>query len=103
MLLSTLLGNARTVAANVREEVVGMAPGDAGRYLTGTLAATITRQVVGRPTIRWRFLLVVLIRFPTVKSSAFPATRILVLTVDTDSVWGGSSRPSISIRRCQYV
>ena len=52
MLLFVPLGNALAAAANVGEVVADTVPGDAAKYLTGTLAATTMPLEVGKPTTR---------------------------------------------------
>ena len=52
ILLSVPPGSARAAVVNADEVVVGMAPGDAGKYLTGILAVMILLWAAGKRTIR---------------------------------------------------
>ena len=70
MLLYSLLGSEPVADANAEEAVVDMAPGDAGKYLIGTLAEMIMLREDGKRIIRLLFLWAVLIHCPTAKFSA---------------------------------
>ena len=78
------LGSEQVADVNVEEAVVAMAPGDAGKYLIGVLAATTMLQVDGKHIIRLLFPLAVATLCPTVRFFAFLAIRIPAHTVGAD-------------------
>ena len=94
MQLCTLHGSVRVADVNAEEAVVATAPGDAGRYLIGILAERITHPVAGKHIIKLLFPLAVEIHYPTVKFSAFPATRTLAHTADAN--YNAEQAPSCS-------
>ena len=88
------LGSVRVADVNAEEAVVATAPGDAGRYLIGILAERITLPVAGKRITKLLFPLAVAIHYPTVKFSAFLATRTPAHTADAN--FNAEQAPSCS-------
>ena len=95
-------GSARADDANAEEATVDMVPGDAVRYLTGTPAAWTMLPAVGRHITKCLYIRADLTPCPTARFSAFPAIRILLLTVDVNQAGAGLSRskPNQEVRIC---
>ena len=88
------LGSVRVADVNAEEAVVATAPGDAGRYLIGILAERIMLRAAGKHITKLLFPLAVAIHYPTVKFSAFPATRTPARTADAN--FNAEQAPSCS-------
>ena len=95
-------GSARADDANAEEATVDMVPGDAVRFLSGIPEAWTMLPVVGKRTTRCLYIRVDLTLCPTARFSAFPAIRILLLTVDVNQAGAGLSRskPNQEVRVC---
>ena len=79
---------------NAEEAVVATVPGDAGRFLIGILAERITLPAAGKHITKLLFPLAVAIHYPTVKFSAFLATRTPARKADAN--FNAEQAPSCS-------
>ena len=88
-------GSARADDVNADGVTAGMVPGDAASFSTGTPAATTMLPAVGRHITRFPSIRVVPTPWPTVRFSAYPATRRPLLTADANKTGAGSSRSTL--------
>ena len=88
------LGSVQVADVNAEEAVVAMAPGNVGKFLIGILAERIMLRVAGKRIIKLLFPLAVATRYPTVKFSAFLATRTPAHTADAN--FNAEQAPSCS-------